>query len=150
MLPSGRSSGKDKNARADNGADAERRERPGAKRFFEPVLGFIRLGDEPVNGFAGQQLASGPVLRAGRVLRRLRQWLLALHIGAPRLAPALQCDYRFAVPRASFFTLRFADPRAYSRGLSGVSVAFFLREARFDFLRSALLSFLVFAMKPFR
>jgi hypothetical protein len=59
-------------------------------------------------------------------------------------------NYRFEVPRTSFFTLRFAEPRAYSRGLSGVSVAFFLRAVRFAFLRSSLVSFLVFAMNPFQ
>src|SRR6266705_1012713 len=54
--------------------------------------------------------------------------------------------YRFAVPRASFFTLRFAEPRAYSRGFNGFSAFFFFRTARFAFLRSSLLSLLVFAM----
>jgi hypothetical protein len=54
--------------------------------------------------------------------------------------------YRFAAPRTSFFTLRFADPRAYSRGLSGLSVFFFLRTVRLAFLRSSLVNALVFAM----
>jgi hypothetical protein len=61
--------------------------------------------------------------------------------------PTLILDlYLFAVPRASFFTLRFCDPRAYSRGLSGCSVLRFLRAVRFSFLRSSLLSAVVFAM----
>ena len=55
-------------------------------------------------------------------------------------------SYRFAVPRAIFFTLRLAEPRAYSRGFSGFSVLRFLRDARLFFLRSSLLSVLVFAM----
>jgi hypothetical protein len=55
-------------------------------------------------------------------------------------------SYRLAVPRASFFTLRFFDPRAYSRGFNGCSVFFFLRAARFSFLRSSFSSFAVFAM----
>ena len=55
-------------------------------------------------------------------------------------------NYRFAVPRASFFTLRLAEPRAYSRGFSGLSVLRFFRDARFVFLRSSLVSLLVFAM----
>jgi len=54
--------------------------------------------------------------------------------------------YRFAVPRAIFLTLRLAEPRAYSRGFSGFSVFRFLRDARLLFLRSSLLSVLVFAM----
>ncbi|GEM_PF-4340640 len=58
-------------------------------------------------------------------------------------------DYRFDVPRASFFTLRFADPRAYSRGLSGFSVFFFFRAALFDALRSSLLKLDVLAIHPF-
>jgi hypothetical protein len=54
--------------------------------------------------------------------------------------------YLFACPLTSFFTLRFCEPRAYSRGLSGFSVLRFLRAARWDFLRSPLLSAVVFAM----
>jgi hypothetical protein len=54
--------------------------------------------------------------------------------------------YRFAAPRTIFFTLRFFEPRAYSLGFSGFSVFTFLRAVRFDFLRSSLLSFFVFAM----
>jgi hypothetical protein len=55
-------------------------------------------------------------------------------------------SYLFACPRANFLTLRFCDPRAYSRGLSGCSVLRFLRAARFTFLRSSLLSADVLAM----
>jgi len=44
-------------ARADDGADAERGQRPRTKRLFEPVLGFFRVADQLVNGFAGEQLA---------------------------------------------------------------------------------------------
>jgi len=54
--------------------------------------------------------------------------------------------YRFAWPRAIFFTLRFWEPRAYSRGFSGFSALRFLRDARLAFLRSSLLRALVFAM----
>ena len=54
--------------------------------------------------------------------------------------------YRFAAPRAIFFTLRFAEPRAYSRGFSGLSTFRFLRDARLVFLRSSFVSLLVFAM----
>src|SRR5262249_40003205 len=54
--------------------------------------------------------------------------------------------YRFAWPRAIFFTLRFFEPRAYSRGFFGLSNLIFLRAARFAFLRSSLLSVDVFAM----
>src|SRR5579864_2052897 len=57
--------------------------------------------------------------------------------------------YRFACPRASFFTLGFCDPRAYSRGLSGCSALRFFRAARFTFLRSSLLRVAVFAMSAF-
>jgi hypothetical protein len=64
---------------------------------------------------------------------------------AKRLMPGAAL-YRFAVPRTIFFTLRFAEPRAYSRGFSGLSAFFFLRTARFAFFRSSLLKVLVFAM----
>jgi hypothetical protein len=53
---------------------------------------------------------------------------------------------RFAWPRAIFFTLRFCDPRAYSRGLSGFSALRFLRDARLAFLRSSLLKLAVLAI----
>jgi hypothetical protein len=54
--------------------------------------------------------------------------------------------YRLAAPRTIFFTLRFFEPRAYSRGFSGFSAFTFLRAARRAFLRSSLVSFFVFAM----
>ena len=63
--------------------------------------------------------------------------------------PIAKCQvrfYRFAVPRASFFTLLFFDPRAYSRGFNGFSALRFLRAVRFSFLRSSLLNAAVFAM----
>jgi hypothetical protein len=52
--------------------------------------------------------------------------------------------YRFAVPRAIFFILRFAEPRGTVRLALGVA---FLRAARFAFLRSSLLSDFVFAIE---
>ncbi len=60
-----------------------------------------------------------------------------------RVSAPSQMLYRLAVPRAIFFTLGFLEPRAYSRGFLG---ACFLRDVRFDFLRSSLLNALVFAM----
>jgi hypothetical protein len=60
--------------------------------------------------------------------------------------PSASCDYRFAWPRTIFFTLRFCDPRAYSRGFSGFSVLRFFRDVRLDFFRSFLLKDLVFAI----
>ena len=91
VLASRGGSGEDENARADDGADAEGCERPRAERFFQPMLGLVRLRNEPVNGFAGQQLTAGPALHVGGVFGRLRQWLLALHHAAMpglRLSPA--------------------------------------------------------------
>jgi hypothetical protein len=57
--------------------------------------------------------------------------------------------YRFEVPRASFLTLRFAEPRAYSRFFNGESVFFFFRAVRFDAFRSSLLKLDVLAIRPF-
>jgi hypothetical protein len=51
--------------------------------------------------------------------------------------------YRFEVPRASFFTLRFMEPRAAVRLALGAA---FFRDARRAFLRSSLLKVLVFAI----
>ena len=102
------------------------------------MLRVFRVGDQLVDRFAGKQLVLG-------------QWSApsASVCVAPGLARRSRISYRFAVPRASFFTLLFFEPRAYSRGFSGVSMARFLRAARLAFLRSSLLSFLVFAMSAF-
>ena len=43
--------------RADNGPNAECGKRDRTKRFFERVLGTLRLGDQLVNGFSGEDLA---------------------------------------------------------------------------------------------
>jgi hypothetical protein len=50
------------------------------------------------------------------------------------------------VPRTSFFTLRFIEPRAAVRFAFGAA---FLRDALRDFLRSSLLNFFVFAIVDF-
>jgi len=47
------------------------------------------------------------------------------------------------VPRTIFFTLRLAEPRGVVRFALGAA---FLRAARFAFLRSSLLSAVVFAI----
>jgi hypothetical protein len=57
--------------------------------------------------------------------------------------------YRFDCPRTIFFTFCFFDPRAYSRGFCGLSVLRFFRAVRFAFLRSSLLSAVVFAMNSY-
>jgi len=44
-------------AGADDGADAQRSERPGPERLFETLAGLFRLADQLVNGLAGKQLA---------------------------------------------------------------------------------------------
>ena len=54
--------------------------------------------------------------------------------------------YRFDCPRTIFLTFAFFDPRAYSRGFNGFAVLRFFRAVRFAFLRSSLLSAVVFAM----
>jgi hypothetical protein len=70
-------------------------------------------------------------------------------VNIPGQVPNAKCHvlpYRFAAPRTIFFTLRFLEPRAYSRGFSGFSAFTFFRDVRFAFLRSSLVSFFVFAM----
>src|SRR5215467_7362973 len=59
-------------------------------------------------------------------------------------------NYLFACPRTNFFTFRFCEPRAYSRGFNGCSSLRFLRAARFVFLRSSLLRAVVLAMIAFK
>ena len=55
-----------KNAGADNRADSERRERPGAKRLLEGVPGLFRIPDQLIDGLSGNKLfeqggSPGPV-----------------------------------------------------------------------------------------
>ena len=47
------------NAGTDDGADAQRGERPGAQRFAEPVFGVLGIGDQLVDRFAAEQLVVG-------------------------------------------------------------------------------------------
>src|ERR1700685_2818409 len=81
--------------------------------------------------------------------------LLTAGVGHGRETHARHCSqrrrtaYRFAWPRASFFTLRFFDPAPRSRGFFGFSALLFLREARLLFLRSSFVNFSVFAMIAF-
>lgn len=51
-----RRSRQDKDSRTDDGADPERRQRPGSQRFTEPVLRVLRLQDQFVDGFATERL----------------------------------------------------------------------------------------------
>jgi hypothetical protein len=44
-------------AGTDDGADAESGERPGAEGFLECLSGLLRLADQLVDGFTGDQLA---------------------------------------------------------------------------------------------
>ena len=44
-------------AGADDGADAQRRERPRAKRLLQPPLRLFRLGDQLVDRLLAKQLA---------------------------------------------------------------------------------------------
>jgi hypothetical protein len=53
VLSCGCRSGKGKNSRADDGADAQRRQRPRAQRLSQPLLGLLRVGDQLVNGLLG-------------------------------------------------------------------------------------------------
>jgi hypothetical protein len=40
-------------ARTDDGPNAQRGQGPGAEGLFEPVLGFFRVPDQLIDGFAG-------------------------------------------------------------------------------------------------
>ncbi len=60
-----RRSRKDEDARANDGADAERRQRPGAQRLTEPVRGIVRFRDQFVDGLATERLAVGSTNDAG-------------------------------------------------------------------------------------
>ena len=80
----------------------------------------------------------------------LKMYVSPVHLACAAVKQHARCPkfmrYRFACPRTSFLTLRFCEPRAYSRGFSGFSVLRFLRDVRRDFLRSSLLNDFVFAI----
>ena len=57
MLPGHCCADDGKYTRSDDRADAERRERPGAKALLESILRRFRLADQLVNRLAGKQLA---------------------------------------------------------------------------------------------
>jgi hypothetical protein len=84
------------------------------------------------------------VVGCGKRLSSPEGLMISKTLSRHNVSPA-KC-YLLAAPRANFFTLRFCDPRAYSRGLSGCSVLRFLRAVRLSFLRSSLLNAAVFAM----
>jgi len=78
-------------------------------------------------------------------------WRRLTHPSRPWKGGTSKCQiaYRFACPRAIFFTFAFFDPRAYSRGFKGCSSLRFFRADRFAFLRSSLLSVVVLAMSSY-
>src|SRR5207244_7298241 len=108
------------------------------------VLG--SLGGGTVDGWWLCQRNVSPQSRARNCLPVPRVNLARAY--CPRHGRLIKHGYLFAVPRASFCTLRFFEPRAYSRLASGFSALRFLRAARLDFLRSSLLSAAVLAISP--
>ena len=60
-----RRSRKNENSRTDDGADAERRQRPRPQRLTEPVLRVLRLRDQFVDGLATEKLAVRSTYGAG-------------------------------------------------------------------------------------
>jgi hypothetical protein len=67
MFAGSSGSGEDKDARTDDGANPERGQRPGAKRFLEPVTGFSGLGDKPVDRLTGKKLICQRIAPASRL-----------------------------------------------------------------------------------
>jgi hypothetical protein len=67
MLAGSSGSGEDKDARADDGANSERGQRPGTKRFVQPVTGFSGLRDKPVDRLTGKKLICQRIAPASRL-----------------------------------------------------------------------------------
>jgi hypothetical protein len=67
VLAGGGGSGEDEDAGADDGADAESGQRPGAKGFLQPVAGFIGIGNEPVDRLTGKKLIRQRIAPASRL-----------------------------------------------------------------------------------
>jgi len=54
MLARSRGAGQNKDARTDDGPDAERRQAPWPQRLLEPMFGLFRLRDQLVDGLGGE------------------------------------------------------------------------------------------------
>ena len=54
-----RGSGENENAGADDGADAQRGQRPRAQRLLQPLAGVFGVGDQLVDGLAAEKLVVG-------------------------------------------------------------------------------------------
>jgi len=67
VLTRRRCPGKNEYPRPDDGADAERGQRPRPQRLAKTMFGLLGLGDEFVDGFTAQELAAiGLCGRVGR------------------------------------------------------------------------------------
>jgi hypothetical protein len=66
VFAGGGGAGEDEDARADDGADSEGGQRPGAEGFLQTVAGFVGLGDEPVNRLTGKELIRQRIAPASR------------------------------------------------------------------------------------
>ena len=59
IFAGGRGARKDENPRANDGADAQRRQRPRAQRLLQFSFRVFRLGNQLVDGFAAEKLVLG-------------------------------------------------------------------------------------------
>ena len=69
----GRGAGEDENSRADDRADTQGRQRPGAESFLQALAWSLRIRDQLVDRLAAQELVVGSVNRGGGIRRRLGQ-----------------------------------------------------------------------------
>jgi hypothetical protein len=68
----GGGSGKDEDARANDGADSESGQRPGTKGFFQLVAGFGGLRNKPVDRLTGKKLIRQRIAPASRLTKSNR------------------------------------------------------------------------------
>src|ERR1700733_3709654 len=144
------------NARSNHRANAESGERHRAQGLLQSSLRLLRVRDQLVDRLATEKLVVGGARTArGCAIVRGRNWSQKALSPEPKYSQHLASEhcrwpsaasYLFAAPRTIFLTFRFFAARASSRGFSGLSVFTFLRDVRFAFLRSSLLSVFVFAM----
>ncbi len=69
VFAGGGGAGEDEDAGADDGADSEGGERPGAEGFLQPVAGFGGLGDKLVDRLTGKELIRQRIAPASRPTR---------------------------------------------------------------------------------
>src|SRR6266478_7867846 len=145
MNPRCRRASKRENSRTDYRPNAQRDQTPHPKRPVELLAGFFRSRDQCIDALGSQEFVHERVVGG-------RWWVVGLpttYLPPPTTRGSEASSYLFLCPLDIFFTFFFMEPRATPAARLALGAAF-LREARFNFLRSSLsVMFFVFILPVF-